>query len=138
MFGIFKGIGALFKSGIFFRPYVLTGVFIGFAMISNTKNDADLYKLIKSELPYLAVFGVSIIFAFFSKATREYGKFNLSGYFSSLLGYTVGGIFSLFCAIAFYYVVLSSGDPTPSGTSQEDVEMKQMMEQINSDLGAIK
>lgn len=71
---IFRGIGALVKSGVIFRLYSLLGfgIAILICLISNKK---ELFPgMLNNPIAYIMIFAIAPVLAYADRKSREYGK----------------------------------------------------------------
>jgi len=70
---MFKGIIALFTSGLFFHPMVLGGIVAAVAVCLNWNSD-EIYEILKTSYVYIAMFAIAVCYTFtFAKIYKEGG-----------------------------------------------------------------
>lgn len=70
---MFKGIIALFTSGLFFHPMVLTGIVLAIAAVMNLQ-DEQIYAILRTSYLYIGGFILAFVYTFsFAKIYKEGG-----------------------------------------------------------------
>ena len=104
---MFKGILALFTSGLIFHPMVLGGIVSAIA-VSLAWESKDIYAILQTSYPYIAIFALALAYTFsFAKIYKEGGEeVNHLATFMRALGNTVK--FTLAFLLTFSFMILIS------------------------------
>ncbi|MGD9639264.1 MAG: hypothetical protein AB7U85_09445 [Alphaproteobacteria bacterium] len=103
MGSLIRGLVALVTSGVLIRPAVIFGIALSLWPMFFTQNQDESYAIVKSYLPYLAMFYGGFLIALFSKKSRPYGNFSIK----SLLANTVGNFCMSFLAFFIFIAFVS-------------------------------
>lgn len=104
---MFKGIIALFTSGLFFHPMVLSGIIVAIAAMMKLQND-QIYAILRTSYLYIGAFVYALLYTFtFAKVYQEGGEYvNKSATFIKAIGNTVRLLLSFI--LTFSFAVLMS------------------------------
>lgn len=104
---MFRGILALFKSGLIINPMVFGGILLGFFAVFNLSID-DIYKLFRDWHFYLLIFFAALLYNVIFRKRYKEGGFSLDfvAMFQNSLGGAAMFFIAFFCAISFVVMFL--------------------------------
>ncbi len=104
---MFKGILALFKSGLIVNPMVLLGIVFGIVSVSYLSL-SDIYKLFQDWHFYLFVMLCALVYNLIFRKRYHEGAIGLdfATMFQNSLGSAAMFLISLFCSISFVTMFL--------------------------------
>ena len=104
---MFKGIIALFTSGLIFHPMVLGGI-ISAVIVSLNWQSEEIYAILRTSYLYIGIFVLALIYTFvFAKVYKEGGEeVNQFATFIRALGNAVK--FTLAFLLSFSFMMLMS------------------------------
>lgn len=107
---MFKGILALFKSGIIFNPMVLLGILSGFIAMG-TMDDERLHAFYTNYHLYLLMLLVAVMYVFFFKRTYYRGglETNWKETIQTMVGYFLMLVVSFIFSMLFITVISFGG-----------------------------
>ena len=99
---MFKGIVALFTSGLFFHPMVLSGIVAAIAAIMKLQND-QIYDILRTSYLYIGAFVYALLYTFiFAKIYHEGGEYvNKSATFLKAIGNTIRLLLAFILTFSF-------------------------------------
>ncbi len=104
---MFKGIIALFTSGLIFHPMILGGIISAVIVSFNWENE-EIYAILRTSYLYIGIFALALAYTFiFAKVYKEGGEeVNQFATFIRTLGNTVK--FTLAFLLTFSFMMMIS------------------------------